>query len=112
MRLIAAILALLLVTSSAKAGAEHLIYYKHHHMKAPPTTPKQPGNWYLCPTPAGIFICVIGAMIIADEIKRAIDGPSCATMKPRKSYFGDVIDEPKLWGRPICGWVDPLSTRG
>lgn len=56
--------------------------------------------------PAGVLICTVVVMLVADEVKRSIDGPACATMKPRRSWFGMARDEPKLW-RPLCAYKDP-----
>lgn len=59
------------------------------------------GGWTLCANPAGVFICVVAGAIVADEVRRTIDGPACATMRMRQSWFGKVRDEPKLW-RKLC----------
>lgn len=73
--------------------------------KAPPAGGGGGGNWHLCPTPAGVFVvCPVVVGIVADEVKRTIEGPACATGKmTRRSYFGIVRDEPKLW-RPLCNF--------
>jgi len=64
---------------------------------------------FLCvANPAGVFICVVAVLIVGDEIRRTIEGPACATMKPRRSWFGKVKDEPRLW-RPLCNWKDPQT---
>jgi hypothetical protein len=55
-------------------------------------------------TAVGVGIGIIAIFIIADEVRRTNAGPACATGKrTRQSYFGKVIDEPKLW-RPLCNW--------
>lgn len=102
MKLIAAILALLLVTSSANASVEHIVYYKHHHMKVLHTPQSHPGNWTLCPTPAGIFICAVAVGIIVHEIM----GPACA-----KPGLPNGYDTPTLW-RPLCRDPSVVSVRG
>lgn len=40
-------------------------------------------------------------LIVGDEAKRIAEGPACATGKMRRSWFGMVKDEAKLW-RPYC----------
>lgn len=111
----AAVLAagLAMICTQAQAG--------YHHVITPVVSKSSTAggsgsgsNWHLCPTPAGIFICAVTVMIVADEVKRSIDGPACATMKPRRSWFGMVKDEPKLW-RKLCKWKrdpKPIAVRG
>ena len=62
-------------------------------------------NRFICwANPAGILICVAIGAIIVDEVRRTIEGPVCATNRmTRRSYFGMVWDEPKLW-RKLCNW--------
>ena len=62
---------------------------------------------------AGAFVTVVAMAIVADEVKRGMAGPACATGKMRQSWFGQVKDEPKLW-RPKCknGDPKPIAVRG
>lgn len=114
--LLLASVAFVAMTTGASANPFHGFHWfvpHYHHVAKPPvvTTPATPKaspqgggsqNFTLCPTPAGIFICAVTAAIVVDEIGRAVAGPACATGKlTRKSYFGLVVDEPRLW-RPLC----------
>lgn len=107
---------MILIAALALFAAPVQASYYHVPRVPPVKTPLGPGNqtngnWHVCPTPAGIFICIVGGMIIVDEVKKAMEG-KCATMQPRRSWFGMTPDEPRLW-KPLCNFKpDPISTRG
>ena len=104
--IIAGGLALFLLAAPALSFVRH----GHHVMKAPKAAPGiDSSQKFLCfANPAGWLVCIIAAMIVIDEVKRSVDGPNCATMKPRRSWFGMTPDEPRLW-RPLCSF-DPASS--
>lgn len=53
--------------------------------------------------PAQTLICVIVGGIVIDKVKRVAEGPACATMGLRQSWFGKVRDAPEIW-LPLCSW--------
>lgn len=62
------------------------------------------GQKFICwANPAGFLVCTVVVLIVVDKVKRVIDGPACATMKWRQSWFGKVRDMPELW-LPLCSW--------
>lgn len=67
--------------------------------------PFTPGGGHACTggcVAVGAFQGFILGLIVVDEGNRFAAGPACATgRKTRRSYFGYVIDEPKLW-REAC----------
>lgn len=75
---------------------------------APPVS--EHGQRFICwANPAGVLICAVVVGIVVEETVRIIDGPACATMKPRRSLFGMVQDTPRLW-RKLCDWPnDPAA---
>lgn len=114
MRKLCCLLALgaaLIMSNTAQAGYHHVAYpvVKVVTPKAsPPVRHHGHHGKFLCFNPGGIVVCTVAVLIVIDEIKRTVDGPACATNKmTRKSWFGTVRDEPKLW-RPLCNWKDPV----
>lgn len=100
MKKLALALALTTVISApAFAGGVYVLYPHHyHHAKAAASGGSSSGNWTLCPTPAGLFICVVTVAIIVHEVL----GPACA-----RPGLKDGYDEPRLW-RPLCRKTKPV----
>lgn len=114
--------AFLFVSVPANGSEIYTFLHHHHHIYRPPVKPPvvsepvKPGGggaWkFTCwMNPAAIELCIIAFGIVGDKVKRAIEGPDCATMKPRQSWFGMTPDTPEIW-RPLCNWKDPISVRG
>lgn len=99
--------AIAIAWTPAQAGYHHVVYPVAKVVTPKTSTPAvarhaHHGQKFLCFNPGGLVVCTVAVLIVADEIRRSVEGPACATNKmTRQSYFGVVRDEPKLW-RPLC----------
>lgn len=108
---VAAVLAIALSSLPANAGGYGYVVARTVMTKSAIAGGSGSGggsNWYLCPTPAGIFICAIAVGIVVHEVL----GPSCASRTKYNIAHG--YDTPTFW-RPLCNWKrdpKPIAVRG
>lgn len=95
--------AIAIACTPAQAGYHHVIAPVVSKSVATGGGGSSSGNWHLCPTPAGIFICAVTVGIIVHEVM----GPKCARRGLPNGY-----DTPTLW-RPYCRRdPKPIAVRG
>lgn len=105
------VLAMLLAYSTpASAHVHHVAAVAAS--KASPVAAHHGHHKFICfVNPAGWLICTVVVLTVVDELARAASGPACATGRmTRRSYFGVIRDDPKLW-RELCPASRVVSVR-